>query len=332
LALTLRRRAPSDAARFALACSAMAWFNWVNLFIWTWARLNHYSPRYTVPSWVLWTLSAVVALGDLADRLLEDARASRATFAGALSLGSAAALVAAPRTVPSDDMRARAHLAELLPERAPDALLLGCYWGTYLFVDATAAHPLAPVVHHGDTERTAWTEARLRLQPHVVVSHERCPMTGTPDKPGRYVYEYGTFLELEQPRWLTDGPYAFSLYQNRSEWLVQDATTRAGGRLVSSELKPPSSPLGAEAFTVQLPRPTRELVMYFAWRQRALTADDLRAEAVDASGRTQPLHLAIDDLEVSVKLDGEAKPVAVRFTYAKAEEPDAEIEAVALVP
>jgi hypothetical protein len=214
LSLTLLRRlnGADDRARTAVTMTAMALANFLLTTLVSWTRLNDYDPRYVAITYVFAALGAAGGLLALASRTGFDLPVGAVVTAASLAL----VLWLAPRAGPSETKERLQRVTAELVHRAPGGVLLGSYWGTYLFVDGTAARPLVPIVEEGDFNRTPWTASLLKESNEVIVSHYRDSQFGSADAPVPYIQERGALLELVTPRWLVDGPMAFSLYRNRT--------------------------------------------------------------------------------------------------------------------
>jgi hypothetical protein len=324
--------------RLAVACFLMGLLNVITLVFMSWGRVNDYSGRYLIPTRILWLIADVAWVAAAIEMLPAAWRSRvRATFAWA---GVVILLICAflmPRGEHSAQAEARARVARELPEKMPDGILFGCYWGTYSLIDGGAPHALTPVVHHAATHRTPWTPPQMKGVAEVAVSHELCPPVGPPENPTPYVHDRGVLLHLKTSDWFRDGPFGFSLYENRSAWLLQGKVSR-GGQPVRLDADAPLPldrpvPQGQEAFTVSIDRPGSQLIAFFNIRGSLMTRTPaLGAEAVLPDGRLVPLLATSGERLLSVPLQGVPRGASVRFTELGAVESLMQLEAVAIVP
>jgi hypothetical protein len=335
----LGRATTADDLRFAFACSAMGWINALVTVLSSWGRINGYTARYLSPSWILWTVSSVAMLAALIDSAADlPRRVGRAIVVA----GGSAMIVAATLWIPIGERSAaaldRTRVAEQLPLREPDGVLLGCYWGTYSAVDGGAPHALTPIVHHRDMQRTPWTGARLKEVNEAIVAPDSCPPLGTPDSPTPYVYEQGVLLALRTTHWMKQGAIDLSLYDNRSTWLLNDAVSRDGSQVQVTAEAPfslatsgPSN--GQEAFTVRLSHPGRQLLLFFSSRVSLyLHMPQLRAELIRSDGSTKALPVTSGEHYASIPIEDVDTPASVRLIDVAEPDPVARLDGVAVVP
>jgi hypothetical protein len=324
---------------FAGACVTMGTLNILPLIFMSWGRVNDYSGRYLIPTWIFWAVADVAlgasALESLPDRLFLPGRMVCTLLSG-FALAACAFLM--PPGEHSAQAEARARVAGELPERMPDGILFGCYWGTYSLIDGGHPHAMTPVVHHAATHRTPWTPARLKNATEVVVAHEQCPPVGPAEAPTPFVFDRGVLLHLKTRDWFRDGPFGFSLYENRSEWLQPGNVLRAGqpARLDADAPLPidrAGTTPGEEAFTVKVDGTGAELLLFYSVRgSLTVQSPALRAEGLLPDGTVRPLSVTPHEHYSAVSLAGEPRPLLIRVVHTGPAERLLQLEAVALVP
>jgi hypothetical protein len=176
-------------------------------------RLNDFSPRYFAPTYVFLLFGSLLALASWLPARHTGRARDGALLLGTLALGGLALLLL-PRALPNPNYARMQETARRLAERAPGELLLDGYWGTYVF--AALAPPLAllPLPRSGDLDRTPFYEQKLGAAPRVLVGHREF-LTGPDGTEPRWLFQYGTLLELVEKHFLSDGVDRFSSYRPR---------------------------------------------------------------------------------------------------------------------
>jgi hypothetical protein len=288
-ALRGRTAEARDLVVFCVALTSAAMTNAAAVTVVRWTRLNHHSPRYFALTDLFAILAACVGiLALLPARLREHPR----TPAVAAVILCVAALVALPSNPVSATAPAFRQACAELPARAPGAVLLGSYWGTYSFVDGSAVDPVIPVVEEMEFVRNPWTVDLLATANPVIVSHAYDNRYGPKQDPVPFIQEYGSLLELSQPRWVVGGDSFFSLYRNRTADLIGGVRATSAGHSIAAPCRTqPCLPLppreaGVEALRIDWPPRARGTVALFFGATNDIVRS-LPAFRVDAGAGTE---------------------------------------------
>jgi hypothetical protein len=215
-----RRRSASRAGRLGpLECTAvgallLSLLQLPVLVLVRHVRLNSFVPRYFAPIYVFLLFGSLLALGSV----LAEWRPGRVRGAGLLvaTLGlSVLVLGLVPGAMPDPSYARQAKTARELARRAPGALLLDGYWGTYVFAALAPPGALVPLPSSQELNRMPDNEARLQGESLVVVGH-RSLLLGREGSEPEHLFQYGTLLERVEPRLLSDGVDGFSTYRPRA--------------------------------------------------------------------------------------------------------------------
>jgi hypothetical protein len=195
-------------------------------------RLNFFAARYFAPTYVFLLFGSLLAVASFWPE-----RRSGWTGRGALLFAtvglSLLALVVIPRAGTNPSYARLQRTARALAERAPGAPLLDGYWGTYVFAGLAPPGGLVPLPRTGDLNRTPANAAALATTPLVVVGHQDLLSGPEGSEPPR-LFQYGTPLQLVEPRFFSDGVDAFSSYRPLQ---VEDVAFRAEPSLENLELE-----------------------------------------------------------------------------------------------
>ncbi len=177
-------------------------------------RLNGYEPRYFAPLFLFGAFAGALTLA-LAVTLAPPLARLRPRLLAALGvLAIAGGAWALPAHQPNPEYLELKRTAERLAQRAPGTSVLGGYWHTYVWPALQPQGALRPIPREGDYQRTVWFARDLKNQPRALVEHSDFPEAGSPEAPAPWLFQYGTLLRLEQPRWDTGAGRTFSLYRN----------------------------------------------------------------------------------------------------------------------
>jgi hypothetical protein len=180
-------------------------------------RLHLYDTRFLAITHHFAPIAGLTSLYLLAVRGLS-ARVPRArgllVGAGLLWL---VGMLPAPR--PSASYEALKRIAAALAEKAPNGVLLGGYWETYVFASLQPDGTMTPVSISYD--RTPWTVAALDDADEVIVEHGQSVGWGWSDPPAR-ITPFGRAFRLRDRSWHQESGHAFALYATATERILRD--------------------------------------------------------------------------------------------------------------
>jgi hypothetical protein len=302
VALLLRRRTPGLHLG-ALECTVLGAFLLAVLplpvlTLLQQVRLNDYAPRYFAPTYVFAVWGGLVALVIWLPSLLRG-RARPTALVAMTVLLSALALSLSPHEGVDASYARMRTTAEKLSRRAPGAVLLDGYWGTYVFAALVPKGALLPLPRGGDWNRMPALESSLPLASTVLVGHRG--FLGDVGTEPRFLYQYGTLLELQEASFLFDGVDRFSAYRPRPiETLPHIADAKLEGTVLEEK---------GLAVTLRTPAPRPATAAAVEFSCLALAAPP-RAWAEGKGGVQLPVQV-------------EAVPGAVLFLLPEAESPTA---------
>ncbi|MDC0712246.1 hypothetical protein POL68_27510 [Stigmatella sp. ncwal1] len=271
-------------------------------------RGNEYANRYFAPMYLFGSFSGALTVALGVGMLPGLARVRRRALAllGATALAGSAWALPAPAQSPA--FLALQDTARRLEQRKPGTPLLGSYWSTYVMRSLQGEGALIPLPHEHEYRRTVWWERGLKTHAEVLVEHLGFPASGTAEAPEPWIFQYGTLLRLEQPRWETGAGRTFSLYRNA---LAEGQPHTVAPAIAQWNLCMPGT-----SVTLEFPPRSRALVMVAlkgATPPVEITAEPLAAEGSKAPAAPFPLR-AVDRLHHGVLDGGGAMLRGVRLT------------------
>ena len=102
-----------------------------------------------------------------------------------------------------------------LGQKAPNAMLMGGYWETYIFAGLQPTNTMTPLPVEGVLNRIPWTQPMLHEFKQVVVEYRHSGIEERKSVP-RELRQYGNVLKLQDGQFYENGPYLFALYSNES--------------------------------------------------------------------------------------------------------------------
>lgn len=199
-----RKIAPTwlvDISCVVVAGSACALVNYLLFTVSNHWRLNDYSQRYLTISQFFWEVSALFFLCLVLRSALKSQKSWR-IGAGALVCLTVLGLIAFRKSAaPKISYQKTRDAAKALETAAPGAVLLGGYWGTYVYIAFQKDHPLRPVVAEGEFQRMPWLIDDLKQATTVIVSNREFPKYGTADNPLPSIEAYGKNWVVDQEKW-----------------------------------------------------------------------------------------------------------------------------------
>jgi hypothetical protein len=194
-------------------------------------RVNGYALRYFAPTYVFLVFGGLLALASWWPSRSVGRRAPAALLASTLALVGLAYVVR-PSALPRPEYARLEDTARRLAERAPGQLLLDGYWGTYVFAALAPPGELLPLPWNGAYNRIPALEKAVAGAPLVVVGHSEF-LSGREGSEPRWLFQYGTLLELCEPNFFSDGVQRFSSYRPRA---LDGVAFRAEPKLSGLEL------------------------------------------------------------------------------------------------
>jgi hypothetical protein len=178
----------------------------------TYVRLNVFSDRYFVITWLFGVFSGVVTLF-CAIIFIVPQETRRIASGLASVIVFAFILLRIPPASKSNEFVELESTSSRISGRMPRVPLLGSYWDTYVFAalqpERTAVEP---VPFEGQPNRTRWLISGLKDSHNVLIAYAT-----SEDQPSPWVLQHGTLLELSSPNWDSGAGRTFSLYLNVRE-------------------------------------------------------------------------------------------------------------------
>lgn len=174
-------------------------------------RLGDYNNRFLTLTFFLGVTSGLLTLFLVFSYFVERSAVGKYAVAG-FTIASFLFLVLKfpPRQIRPDYL-IESETALTLAEKAPNATLMGGYWGTYVLVALQRTNSMLPLPLQGEPLRMPWTPAMLRDAKQVVVEYRRSGLASSNPVPP-LLTQYGVTLRLVDPKWYANEKYAFALY------------------------------------------------------------------------------------------------------------------------
>ena len=102
----------------------------------------------------------------------------------------------------------------------PMPVVLGGYWGTYVFAALALPARVIPIPVEEDYQRTPWTIDAIHRAETVVISAYRNNRFGPADKPDRWVADRNEFFECTDAAGWSKGSVTFWVYVNATKQSV----------------------------------------------------------------------------------------------------------------
>jgi hypothetical protein len=200
-----------DATMLALGALSIAVLNFVMTVTVDHVRKNDFDDRYLTLTNLFGPISGMlvlVVISRLVARAWGFERYVRAVLCGA---GVVLLVSAFPRPHHSFEYELMQQTADVLSRRAPNAVLMGTYWDTYVFSAMQAHGTMTPVPIEGDSFRTPWTPRALETASRVVFAYRRKTPRDSMTPPAQ-LRQYGHTLTLVDAHWYENAGFAFALY------------------------------------------------------------------------------------------------------------------------
>ncbi len=183
-------------------------------------RANDYNERYLTLVQLFGTFGSILSIAtalafafqrhEIAERLIA-AVACGVTLFGWLFY---------PSPSSRSEYRVLSGAAEWLGAQGERPVVVGSYWGTYVFASLAFPQTVIPVPAEGEYQRTPWTEKALNSARVVFLSLYQTKRFGSPESPKRWLRQSGTYWRrLDSPAWRQDS-VVFRAYQNETRKLT----------------------------------------------------------------------------------------------------------------
>jgi hypothetical protein len=186
-------------------------------------RYNLYSERYLTLVHLFGGLGAVASIIAIlpVEQISERAR-NGLSIALTVFLTTSIALRLPPSTVSPAYAELKAA-ADWLANR-PGSVVLGGYWGTYIFAGLAVPKKVIPIPVEEDSQRTPWTGDALHQAEQVVVSTYRTDRFGPANDPDRWVTDRGEFFQRAETASWSRGLVTFWIYLNATRRVLPVST------------------------------------------------------------------------------------------------------------
>ncbi|MDD9950652.1 MAG: hypothetical protein OXT67_03710 [Zetaproteobacteria bacterium] len=191
----------------------MGGLNFVITGMSTWVRMSLYNTRYLAPTMVFVPFGVLAALVGLMLLWVKGEKRRWVVSTCVAVLAPVLVYFQLPAARPGNSFRETREAAALVAEKAPGSIILGGYWGTYLFPAALPEAQLVALPDERDTNRMPWMQKALQTTRSVVVSHFHYDKVSF-DHPLEQFTQYGHRFELRQQKFISHGRYHFTLYEN----------------------------------------------------------------------------------------------------------------------
>src|SRR5262249_3967838 len=149
--------------------------NFATTVVFSWTRLNSYGLRYLALTDLFGSFGGVLTLCLVVNSAVKNFVFDR-LVAPVLSLLLALVIVFLFPPIHRDpNFDVLRNVATQLAQRAPEGVLLGGYWDTYVFAALEPRAHLIPVPAENQLVRTPWTPQIMKASPQVIVVHHVFP-------------------------------------------------------------------------------------------------------------------------------------------------------------
>ena len=200
-----------DTTRLALGTLSIAVLNFVMAVVVDHVRNNDYDDRYLTLTNLFGPVSGMLTLVVLLKLAARSSAVERYVRPVLCAAGVMLLVSAFPRPHPSLEYQMMRDTADILARRAPNGVLMGGYWDTYVFSALQTHATMTPVPVEGWSFRTPWTPRSLESASRVVFVFRR-PKPRAPVAPDLRLRQYGHALTLVDPHWYENTAFVFALY------------------------------------------------------------------------------------------------------------------------
>jgi hypothetical protein len=174
-------------------------------------RANVYEDRYLILTSLFSPTSAILILFLILNAFAQRTRIGKSSKPILLVAGVALLFFKFPSGSPRPEYQHLEDIAVNLAQKSPRGILLGGYWGTYVFAALQPVDTMTPVPLQKLENRMPWTPEMVRQANQVVVEYRFSRLEEAGQPPQR-LSAYGSSLRLAEPKWYDAGDFAFALY------------------------------------------------------------------------------------------------------------------------
>ena len=203
----LKEITANDTAVVCIGTYGIALINFVLAVTVSHVRINQYDERYLVLTNLFGAVSGILILFLLLNSLARQSLIRKYGRAAFLLIGIGLLLARFPTRIYRPEYRSFEEAALALAQKSPRGILLGDYWGVYVFASLQPVNTMTPVPFNEEENRMPWTREMVRGASQVVVQH-----SGGKLKPPEHLYLYGGWFRLAEPRWYDNEAFAFARY------------------------------------------------------------------------------------------------------------------------
>ena len=175
-------------------------------------RENGYNPRYLAPGGFFVGLATLALLGRAVEGVARARRAGAWLDAGA-SVGALALLAVLPRFPDNPDFEPLVEAARAMERAGGGRVLLGGYWGTYLFAALASPGGLVPVPEETQYGRTPFLKPPEAPGAGVLLTDYGFDGFGTPGNPDAWLVDHGLVYRREEGSRWSNAKVAFWRYR-----------------------------------------------------------------------------------------------------------------------
>jgi hypothetical protein len=180
-------------------------------------RENDYMERYLTPVHLFGNLGGAAAVASILRRWSRTPARGRPLLTGILTVLTSSALwLAFPVSRSNPRYQDLEAASAWLAAQPKQHVLLGGYWGTYVFASSNIPGAIVPVPAEGEYQRTPWTTGSIRTADEIIVSLYHYDRFGSSIDPEPWILESGSVLRrIERSRWSVN-EIVFWKYGNES--------------------------------------------------------------------------------------------------------------------
>ena len=200
-----------DTAVLALGATGIAIINFFLTVSVIHVRINQHEDRYLLPTNLFGPIGGMLVVFLIINYCAR--RSSIREYAKPIFLIAGLALLTLkfPKPTYRYEYPIYTATASFLVQQFPRGILIGDYWGTYVFTALQGANGLTPVPLEGRENRMPWTIDMVRRTDQAVVEYSHSKLAEN-EKPPEHLIQHGNSLRLAVPKLYENGVYKFALY------------------------------------------------------------------------------------------------------------------------